>query len=630
MLRDSRGAVYPIWGCMMTIRGKLFSSLAALALSITGLAATSYIVSSNSESALSTVLNDRVVPLEDLKIVADEYAVGIVDAAHKARNGNVPLSEAAGNVRGASKKISDHWGKYRATKIVGEEEQIATKVEQDRVAADRAVADLQLILDRGDRAALDQFVVNRLYPAVDPVSGSIAKLVGLQIEIARSDTNGALTSAANGLLIIILLVLAAFVVAGASLFIIAKKVVEPIRRLSQTIHGLARENSEAEVPHREQKDEIGDIARAVDAFRTSVVEKERLRANEAAAVQERVTSSLAEGLSALAGGDLTYQVKIAFPAEYERLKTDFNAAVMELRTAMKSISHSTGNIHGGSGEISQASDDLSRRTEQQAASLEETAAAMTEITATVQNNSSGANEAAKLVRQTQAEAQESEKVVGAAVSAMTEIEKSSQEVNKIISVIEKIAFQTNLLALNASVEAAHAGEAGKAFAVVANEVRALAQRAADAAQEIGQLISNSTGQVQNGVGLVNDAGKALQRIIGQVHEIHSHVTQIAAASEQQSSALAQVNTAINEMDKVTQQNAAMVEESTAAARSLSDESSDLAHLVSRFAIGQQGSAASVVKMPKKSAPAPKPAVRGNTALAMQTQLNEAVEDWNEF
>ncbi|PSJ37161.1 methyl-accepting chemotaxis protein [Sphingomonas deserti] len=399
------------------------------------------------------------------------------------------------------------------------------------------------------------------------------------------------------------------------------------------MRGLARD-PEAAVPNTDQQDEIGDISRAVDTFRSSVVEKERVRAAEAAAVQQRVTTALAEGLSALAGGDLTYSLDTAFPPEFEKLRTDFNAAVSELQDAMSTIARATANIQGGSGEISQASDDLSRRTEQQAASLEETAAAMTEITATVQNSASGANEANKLVRATQADAQESSKVVGDAVSAMAEIEKSSQEITKIIEVIDKIAFQTNLLALNASVEAAHAGEAGRAFAVVANEVRALAQRSADAAQEIGTLISNSSKQVEGGVTLVGEAGKALGRIIGSVDEVSGLVSQIAMAADQQSSALAQVNTAITEMDKVTQQNAAMVEESNAAARSLSDEATGLARLVGRFNTGTE--TARVVPLPTRSAPAPAPrqAVRqparsiGNTALK-PTPVASA-EDWNEF
>jgi len=612
----------------MTLKGKLFSCLGVLALATAALGTTAYVVTSEDEAALSTVLVDRVVPLGELKTTADSYAVGIVDAAHKARNGNMSMSDAAAEVRKATGRIDQSWKAYRATKIDGDEEQLASKVEKDQIAADRAVADLQAILDRGDRAALDSFVVGKLYPAIDPVSGSISDLAALQIDVARSETNKALEFAKVGGFIIFLLVLASFATLLVSLFIIARAVVRPLNEITAVMSCLAAGDYKVDISGADRKDEIGAMAKTVAVFRdtglaakAAAAEKER-----ADAEQQRVVSEVGSGLGKLAEGDLTAELK-DFPAGYVKLQQDFNAAIGELRSAITGIAQSTNNIHGGSGEISQASSDLSRRTEQQAASLEETAAAMTQITTTVQNNAAGAKQAAKLVQEAQGEAKESEKVVGAAVAAMGEIEKSSQEINKIITVIEKIAFQTNLLALNASVEAAHAGEAGQAFAVVANEVRALAQRSADAAQEIAQLISSSTGQVASGVGLVSDAGKALERIIGQVDQIHGRVTQIAAASEQQSTALAEVNTAITEMDKVTQQNAAMVEESTAAARSLADEATGLTTLVERFSTGERARVAPVRKVRSKpSAPAAR--VRGNTALAVQTEASE--DDWNEF
>ncbi|WP_324748843.1 methyl-accepting chemotaxis protein [Sphingomonas sp. LY54] len=403
----------------------------------------------------------------------------------------------------------------------------------------------------------------------------------------------------------------------------------PLAGLQDMMGRLAGGETKLDVPGIDRGDEVGTMAKAVLVFRDNAVamEKAAVIKAKADAEQKHVVEEVGAGLGKLAAGDLTAELQ-GFPADYAKLQSDFNAAVGELRTAMSAIARATANIHGGSGEISQASDDLSRRTEQQAASLEETAAAMTEITATVQNSAIGAGEANKLVQSTQADAQQSSKVVAAAVSAMGEIEKSSQQITRIITVIEKIAFQTNLLALNASVEAAHAGEAGRAFAVVANEVRALAQRSADAAQEIGQLISTSSAQVDSGVKLVGDAGSALERIIGSVDEVSTLISQIAMAADQQSSALAQVNTAVTEMDKVTQQNAAMVEESTAAARSLADEATGLSSLVGRFQTGQQSIAP--VALPVRARPAPRPVARGNTALKLQSNLAEAVDDWNEF
>ncbi|TFI57406.1 methyl-accepting chemotaxis protein [Sphingomonas parva] len=382
-------------------------------------------------------------------------------------------------------------------------------------------------------------------------------------------------------------------IAIALAVMLSRLIAQPITNLTSTMAELAAGRNDIAVPDADRSDEIGAMAKAVGVFRDAAIAQERASAEKAAAdaAQQHVVAEVADALGRLSAGDLTVSLH-DFPGDYRKLEEDFNAAVSELRAAMETIARSTANLQGGAGEISAASDDLSRRTEHQAATLEQTAAAMTQITTTVQNSAVGANEANKLVLATQADASESSKVVADAVAAMAEIETSSQEITKIIEVIDKIAFQTNLLALNASVEAAHAGEAGRAFAVVANEVRALAQRSADAAQEIGTLITNSSKQVDGGVALVGEAGKALGRIIGSVDEISGLVSQIAMAADQQSTALAQVNTAITEMDKVTQQNAAMVEESNAAARSLADEATGLARLVGRFDTGSgaQGAA----------------------------------------
>jgi methyl-accepting chemotaxis protein len=427
-------------------------------------------------------------------------------------------------------------------------------------------------------------------------------------------------------------ILGLILIGGFALQMVRRQVSGPIAQITGVMGELAGGNNKVEIPGAERVDEIGAMAKAVLVFRDNAIAVEAAAVEKARAdaEQQRVVSEVGGGLGKLAQGDLTAELR-DFPGGYRQLQDDFNGAVAELRNAMVEIARSTTNIHGGSGEISQASDDLSRRTEQQAASLEETAAAMAEITTTVQNSASTAGEANKLVTGTQHEAQESQKVVEAAVTAMGDIQKSSKEIEQIIAVIDKIAFQTNLLALNASVEAAHAGAAGQAFAVVANEVRALAQRSADAAQEIGSIISNSSKQVENGVELVGEAGKALQRIIGSVGEISGMVSQIALAADQQSSALTQVNTAVGEMDKVTQQNAAMVEQSTAAARSLSDEATGLAQLVGRFSVGDEAPGATVKRLPTKPRKVKaRPATRGNTALALQEDLAEAVDDWNEF
>jgi methyl-accepting chemotaxis protein len=393
--------------------------------------------------------------------------------------------------------------------------------------------------------------------------------------------------------------------------LVGLSITRPIGRLAGAMRRIADGTLDLDVPDQERRDEVGGMAQALLALRDAsqrartleaqaeaeraVVETERSNAEAvrktAAEHQAAVVDGLADGLSRLADGDLTCQLQTAFAAEYEKLRTDFNHAVSQLQATMAVIVANTAGLQSGAEEITQAADDLSRRTEQQAASLEQTAAALDEITATVRKTAEGANQAREAVSTAKADAEHSGEVVGNAVAAMSEIETSAKQISQIIGVIDEIAFQTNLLALNAGVEAARAGEAGRGFAVVASEVRALAQRSAEAAKEIKVLISTSTQQVTRGVGLVAETGHSLTRIVAQVAQINSVVIDIAASAQEQATGLHEVNTAINQMDQMTQQNAAMVEQSTAASHSLSHETEELVRLTARFQIGEQGKAA---------------------------------------
>ncbi len=304
--------------------------------------------------------------------------------------------------------------------------------------------------------------------------------------------------------------------------------------------------------------------------------------------QELVVSTLASSLQSLAEGNLNNTIDQAFNGEYEKLRTDFNSAVVKLNGTMGTILTNAVGIQTGAGEMSQASEDLATRTENQAAALEETAAALDEVTATVQQTAKSAEKANDVVTVTRTNAEKSGEVVEQAFKAMSEIKTSSNEISKIIGVIDEIAFQTNLLALNAGVEAARAGEAGRGFAVVASEVRALAQRSSDAAKDIKTLITTSGKHVEHGVDLVEETGKALGGIVEHVVEISDLVSDIAASAQEQATGLAEVNTAVNDMDKTTQQNAAMVEESTAACHSLTNDAEEMTALVRQFDIGTGG------------------------------------------
>jgi methyl-accepting chemotaxis protein len=389
-------------------------------------------------------------------------------------------------------------------------------------------------------------------------------------------------------------------------WLLSRGIAAPVRGMTASMNRLAAGDLETVTPSTGRRDEVGQMAGAVQTFKDAAIENRRLEAEAAQqrslaqqererAEQERahiaeeqaaVVSDLAAGLERLSAGVLTSRLERPFAPAYEKLRTDFNAAMGQLQEAIRLVAANAVAIRSGSSEISQASDDLSRRTEQQAASLEETAAALDEITATVRRTADGAGRARDAVGAARADAEQSGAVVRDAVAAMSEIEGSAQKISQIIGVIDEIAFQTNLLALNAGVEAARAGDAGRGFAVVASEVRALAQRSAAAAKEIKDLIMASSQQVDRGVGLVGETGKVLQRIAGQVTEISGVVTDIAASAQEQASGLMQVNTAINQMDQVTQQNAAMVEEATAASRALSNEAEAMARQVSRFELGE--------------------------------------------
>ena len=335
-----------------------------------------------------------------------------------------------------------------------------------------------------------------------------------------------------------------------------------------------------------------DTTESDNELRAARVDQEKMKAE-----QDKVVEGLRIGLKRLADGDLTSTISDPFAQDYETLRQDFNLAMANLLDAMSSVVENAGMIRGEASEISNAADDLSRRTEKQAATLEETATALDQLTSSVSSAAEGANQASEMVASAKSNAEASGIVVQEAVEAMSEIESSSNQISKITSVIDDIAFQTNLLALNAGVEAARAGEAGRGFAVVASEVRALAQRSSEAAREINDLISKSGALVQRGVGLVGQTGDALKGIVSSVSDIAVNVSEIAESSREQSSGLAEINAAVNQLDHVTQQNAAMFEETTAASHSLTREAENLNVTTSRFSIGNAAPkvAASVVE-----------------------------------
>ncbi|WP_298725635.1 methyl-accepting chemotaxis protein [uncultured Ferrovibrio sp.] len=501
-----------------------------------------------------------------------------------------------------------------------------------------------------------------------------------------------------------------------ALYIVVVTLTRPISRITGVMNTLAQGDVSVDVTGKERGDEIGEMAKAVQVFKDNMVarseaeaqiarqreEAEQRRqereARERAAGEEiaslvnkvaqgdlsgrisesgkegfflstsqelnRLTATLqtmagelAEVMEALANGDLTKSVKGDYHGVFGQLKDSANTMAGRLRDFATRLSAATRSVKNAAQEITTGSQDLAQRTESQAASIEETAASMHEITTTVKQNADNAQAANQLATAARDTAEKGGSVVGDAVSAVNRIEESAQKISDIVGLIDEIAFQTNLLALNASVEAARAGEAGKGFAVVAQEVRALAQRSANASKDIKALITESNQQVKTGAGLVNQTGSSLTDIVASIKKVSDIVAEIAAASREQATGLEQINTAVGSMDEMTQRNAALVEETTAAAASLNDQANTLSELAAFFktganaleatesrvvpmmrpAVSQPAKESAAKEQPKEAAPKLAPALKAvpkpepkPTPKPAPVMVAADDDDWQEF
>lgn len=444
--------------------------------------------------------------------------------------------------------------------------------------------------------------------AVSSAMESLRNFVSQAQEIGREDSERSATISVITMVVGTLLA----IIGGLML---VETLRAPLKRITGVMSRLASGDLSVPIEGRNRGDEIGDMVRSVTVFRDAALENRRLeeeaeaararseqesaqRALERARVeadQRSALEALSSVLEALANGQLNVSMRDDLPADFVAMASTYNQAVEALRATLEEVRAASVDINAGTENLAVSADDLARRTEQQAAALEESVRALSHLSDVVRSTADGAGRTAQSVQAARDHARQSGVVVRKAVEAMAEISRSSEKISTIISVIDEIAFQTNLLALNAGVEAARAGEAGRGFAVVAQEVRDLAQRCANAAKEIKTLISVSGGQVKSGVELVENTGVALQAIIDQVEEVQSLVESISAATREQSTGISEVTSAVRDVELITQQNAAMVEENNAEIQGLRQRVDILMHKISRFRTDAQRAGAEVFR-----------------------------------
>ncbi|WP_370156051.1 methyl-accepting chemotaxis protein, partial [Ferrovibrio sp.] len=552
----------------MTIRLRLILSLAALLGVIAVLSISGFLALQTGNAALQSVYADRVVPLRDLKVISDAYAVSIVDLSHKTRAKTMSPPQAVAEIDKARVLIEETWKAYTATKLTPDEARLVDKVRSLLGPANAGISRLQEILGRADEAALVAFAEKDLYPLIDPVTEAIGELINIQLVAAQAEFEQAQAAYQNFIVQMAIMIAVALIAIASAVWVVFVKVSNPINRITGAMTRLAEGQLQTEVPAASGRDEVAAMASALKIFRDNMAaraeaeaqiarqreesEQRRLerearekaagteiaalvnkvaegdlagridesgkegffletsrQLNRLATTLQAMAAEMATSMEAMAGGDLTRSVQGEYHGVFGQLKDSANTMGGRLRDFALQLTETANTVSSASGEISTGSQDLASRTESQAASIEETAASMHEVTATVKQNADNAQAANQLAVAARDTAEKGGSVVADAVAAVTRIEESAQKIADIVGLIDEIAFQTNLLALNASVEAARAGEAGKGFAVVAQEVRALAQRSANASKDIKALIATSNAQVKTGAALVNQTGASL-------------------------------------------------------------------------------------------------------------------------
>lgn len=702
---------------------------------------------------------DRVVPMKDLKSIADSYAVNIVDTNHKLRNGNISWQQAEQNIEQARNDIKRLWDGYMATTLTEEEAKLAQTAQNLMQSADRAVDTLLGFVKARDMQSVARFSIEEIYTAIDPTSDAINDLIDLQKEVSSQLNESAQANYESTLMMAIIGSILIFIIAilfsrvtllavtrplnelvsvsrhvqqkgdfsarikvanmdevgiAASAFNellenMAKAITDANRvvgaiaqsdfsqrvnaqyvgdldKLKQGVNGSAEQvefmmdelSKVMQAMHNGQFDAKMDervpvafsqqVESALGSINQVIVEinnvmnymnqgKFQHRVNteargELATLKQNINSSMSALQAAIeditrvvvaqAEGDLTQNITNEYHGDLRMLTEAVNTSATKLTDVVSKAIAASDIVHSAADEVSKGALDLSQRVQEQAAALEQTSATMDEMNSAVQNNTENAKQATHVAENVQKQANQGSQVMQQTIEAMNSIQESSHKISEIVSLIDGIAFQTNLLALNAAVEAARAGDHGRGFAVVAGEVRALAQKSAEAAKDISALIGESVSRIDQGTKLASESGEMLSAITGSVEEVTQMIAQIARASAEQAEGVNQVHQAIADIDQVTQQNAALVEETSAASESMSEQAANLSHDMAFFNTGNTNKRLAANSKPKAlthnadaskalAKPSDKSSKPKSTSLNDQKSARmERSDEWSEF